>query len=454
MKTYRKRIAFCLSDQHTIPHGGLGQFAKSFVETFVPLGYKVDIITDKPTSNLAFKDYLEDIGASFYWSPTARSYSSHTKTFMFEDSYNFEKMSNFRDAMMHAFSKNLYDIIICNTLESFPAVYALNVHKSCQVIYYTHNESMVFLDDRNWKNEFTESFNEVFNVLMKVKGITVGTQTKRNLAELNVMQVTNSQYLPILMTEKTLLEPNLEKREGILWIGRWEPRKNPEEFIRVIKETGLPAKVITNSNGAKKFEQALKEINANYEIKIGVYGKEKADFIKSARVAYNPAIRESFGLAFYECIGHMPTVALEGMSWLNNFRKQDYFAFPKSAIVEKIKTLYNDYEDPNKWYEKDTLKHINNINKDGIKEWIKCFDSFEPVKSNSDRATINSYDEVKYIDYIQSLNRDSLCVEDIKSVLTNKHKYNIIYTDSNTYLSKNSNFVPVEKQSGLEGLFS
>jgi hypothetical protein len=30
MKTYKKRIAFCLSDQHSIPHGGLGQFAKSF----------------------------------------------------------------------------------------------------------------------------------------------------------------------------------------------------------------------------------------------------------------------------------------------------------------------------------------------------------------------------------------------------------------------------------------
>ena len=454
MKTYRKRIAFCLSDQHTIPHGGLGQFAKSFVETFTPLGYKVDIITDKPPTNLAFKEYLEEQGANFEWAPNPKSYSSHTKTFMFEDSYNFEKMTSFRDAMMHAFSRNLYDIIICNTLESFPAIYALNVHKSCQVIYYTHNESMVFLDDRNWKNEFTESFNEVFNVLMKVKGITVGTQTLRNLAELNVMQVTNPWYLPILMTEKTLLDPNLEKREGILWIGRWEPRKNPEEFIRVIKETGLPAKVITNSNGAKKFEQALKAIDANYEIKIGVYGKEKADFIKSARIAYNPAIRESFGLAFYECIGHMPTVALKDMSWLKNFQKEDYFAFSKSDMVNEIIKLYNDYENPSKWYEKGTLKYINTINEKGIKEWIKCFDSFEPVKSNSDRATINSHDEIRYIDYITSLNRDSLCVEDIKSVLTNKHKYNIIYTDNSTYLSKDPNFVPVETQSGLEGLFS
>ena len=59
MKTYHTRIAFCLSDQHTIPHGGLGQFAKSFIETFTPLGYKVDIITDKPTTNLDFKKYLE-----------------------------------------------------------------------------------------------------------------------------------------------------------------------------------------------------------------------------------------------------------------------------------------------------------------------------------------------------------------------------------------------------------
>ena len=144
MNTYKKRIAFCLSDQHTIPHGGLGQFAKSFIETFTPLGYKIDIITDKPTSNLAFKEYLESVGANFVWAPKPYSYSNHTKTFMFEDSYNFEKMASFRDAMMYALGRNLYDIIICNTLESFPGIYALNLHKTVQVIYYTHNESMVF----------------------------------------------------------------------------------------------------------------------------------------------------------------------------------------------------------------------------------------------------------------------------------------------------------------------
>ena len=192
MKTYKKRIAFCLSDQHTIPHGGLGQFAKSFIETFTPLGYKVDIISDKPTSNAEFKEYLETQGANFVYPLDVRPYSNHTKTFMFEDSYNFEKMSNFRDAMMRALNTNLYDIVICNTLESFPAIYALNIHKSIQVIYYTHNESMVFLNDRTWKNEFTESFNEMFNALMRVKGITIGTQTARNNNELFSQGIANS----------------------------------------------------------------------------------------------------------------------------------------------------------------------------------------------------------------------------------------------------------------------
>jgi hypothetical protein len=161
MRTYKKRIAFCLSDQHTIPHGGLGQFAKSFVENFTPLGYKIDIISDKPTTNTGFKEFLENKGARFLYPNYITPYTDHTKTFIFEDSYNIEKMINFRNSMLKALTENVYDIVICNTLESFPAVYCLNIHRYCQVIYYTHNESMVFLDDRSWRNEFTESFNEI-----------------------------------------------------------------------------------------------------------------------------------------------------------------------------------------------------------------------------------------------------------------------------------------------------
>ena len=454
MNLYNKRIAFCLSDQHTIPHGGLGQFAKSFIETFTPLGYKIDIILDKPVSNLEFKEYLESIGARFVCNDNPISYSRHSKIFMFDDSVNYEKVINFRESMMKALSENIYDIVICNTLESFPAVYALSIQRSVQVIYYTHNESMVFLNDRTWRNEFTESFNETFNSLMSVAGITIATQTTRNLIELYGKKLHNAKHLPIPMTEKSLLEPHYKKREGVLWIGRWEPRKNPEEFIRVIKETGLPAKVITNANGAKKFEAALKEINATYEIKAGVYGKEKVDFLTSARVAYNPAIRESFGLAFYECMGHMPTVALKGMSWLENFNSNYYYSADRKGISDLVTKLYNEFDTAEKWYQLMTVNGLVDENEKGIQAWLDCFNSFTPAESNSEKAKINEYDTIKYSEFISILNRKELSIDDVRSVLTNKYKYNIIYTDSNTYLSKDPNFKPQEEAQGLEALFA
>ena len=53
-----------------------------------------------------------------------------------------------------------------------------------------------------------------------------------------------------------------------------------------------------------------------------------------------------------------------------------------------------------------------------------------------------------------SLGRKDIAIDDIRSVLTNKTKFNIIYTDSNTYLSKDNNYIPQENESNLESLFA
>lgn len=453
MKTYKKRIAFLLSDQHIIPHGGLGQFAKSFAETFTPLGYKIDIITDKPTSNLEFKTLLENIGTGFVYPDSSMSYSDHAKTFMFEDSYNVEKILNFRNCMTKALKTNLYDIVICNTLESFPAVYCLNIQKYCQVIYYTHNESMVFLQDRIWKNEFTESFNEYFNCLLRAPNITIGTQTDRNQKEIGTaLTQTNIFTLPIPMTEPDLLNKHIKERSGVLWIGRWEPRKNPEAYVKMIKETKLPAKIITNKNGAVKFEKAMQEIAAEYEIQIGVTGKDKVDFLTSARVAFNPAIRESFGLAFFETMAHMPTVVIKGVSWLSNFDPKYYIAASKDKINDIIKNLYD--ADTLKWYDTGALDYVRQYHNTGIAKWISCFDGFVSQQSNSDRAKINEYDTLCYKQFMINLQRKDISIDDIRSVLTNKSKYYTIYTDDNTYLSKYGDYVPEETEVNLESLFA
>ena len=454
MKTYGKRIAFCISDQHLVPHGGIGQFAKGFTEMAKDLNWKVDLILDKASSN-DFGALVESLGANIITSDVPMSYKNHTGTFAFTDSINFEKMLNFRNAIMKAFNTNLYDMIVCNSLEAMPAALSFDLNKYIPVVFYTHEESMVFRDTRKFKGVFSESCNEFFNNLMNLENCYIGTQSDRNVNEISGNGGINVKKLPMPMSERGLLVENNGTREGILYIGRWEDRKNPEAFLKIIKETGLPAKIITNSNGKKKFEARLAELEiTNYEIKSGVVGDEKVDFIKSAKVHFNPSLRENYPFTFFECLGHMPCVVIDKSEWVTNFDKKYYIRKPVSEAGEAIKAVYG--MKPEKWYGNGALQYIKDLDSGTAKYWKDFVESYIPsVTSKSDSAKINEYSEIKYVDFVRILNRSFLAIDDVKSVLTNKSKYNIIYTDKDTYLAKDPNFVPSEKETdNLESLFA
>ena len=450
MKLYDKRIAFCISDQHLVAHGGIGQFAKGFTEMAKNLRWKVDIIMDKaPTGG--FSSIVEGFGASLVYPSNSNSYSEHTGTFAFSDSINFEKIINFRRALMIAFSKNFYDMVICNSMESMPAAFALDLGRNIPVVFYTHEESMVFRDTRKFKGVFTESCNEFFNRLMTVDHAFVGTQSPRNVEELKSNGCNHATLLPMPMSERELLEPYKGEKSGVLYIGRWEERKNPEAFLKVIKETGLPAKIITNSNGKKKFEARLAELGiTNFEMKAGIVGKEKVDFIRSSKVHFNPSLRENYPFTFFECLGHMPCVVLDKSEWVTNFSKELYTRVSIDKAGEAIKALYNSNAGG-------ALEYVKELDINTAEKWVDFLDNYKSSSiSNSDAAKINEYTTVKYLDFIKDLNRKNLAIEDIKSVLTNKHKYNIIYTDEHTYLSKEKHFVPREENTkgSLEDLFA
>jgi hypothetical protein len=82
----------------------------------------------------------------------------------------------------------------------------------------------------------------------------------------------------------------------------------------------------------------------------------------------------------------------------------------------------------------------------------ECFNNFTPKQSNSNTAKILDFGTVKYREFIEVLGRNLICIDDARSVLTNQHKYRIIYTDKDTYLTKDPSFEPIEEEVGL-GLF-
>jgi glycosyltransferase involved in cell wall biosynthesis len=450
MRIYNKRIAFMISDQHFIPHGGIGSFAKGFTEMCGRIGWKVDIILDKAPNNDKFKELIESLGANTIWPLEPLRYTNHVATFAFSDTINFEKIINFRTALLEAFEENIYDMIVCNTQEAMTAAYAMTVNKYIPVVFYTHLHSMIFRDSQG-SDVFLDSYHNFYNKHMEFTDIIIGTQSQKNIDELTKFGASNCQLLRMPMSERGLLERYTGKREGVLFIGRWEEGKNPEAYIRVMKESGLPCRVMTNESGRKKFEKAFAEAGiTDYTIKAGITGQEKVDFITQSDTFFMPSLRENYPFAFLECLGHMPCVVLDTQDWSDNFDGQYFHKVNIKNASELIKTIYGNDQLST------ALDYVKKLDDEVAQGWIKFVYDFNSKRSNTNSAKINSYDTVKYRDYIKDLQRKHLAREDFESVLSNKKKFNaIVYTDNDTYLSKDPQFVPTEEETStslFEGL--
>ena len=445
MRTYDKRIGFLVSYQTLIPHGGIGQFTKSFCELMDQHNIKVDIITDKEPHDTEF---VKSIKANVIAPLESLKYTDHSNIFMYGDTFCYERMANFRTAIVEALEHNLYDVLICNTYETVQVASTMGLEDCIQIIAYTHLESQIFNDT---KNPFLNNTNVMMRQQLSTTNIDIGTQSKFNQVHLDE----SSYHLPIPITEKGLLEEHHKPREGILFVGRWEEGKNPELFLDLIEQTQLPAKVMTSANGAKKFEDRLKKIGVSYEIRVGIIGQEKVNFMTSARIAFNPSIVESYGMAFYEQHIQMPTLVLEHQRWTNNFNKDFFYTCTKKDMASKAKELYDIFEKAERWYNLGSLEHAQEQEATVFHKWNNCFNDFEPKKSNSNTAKICNETTTKHVDFIGDLNRSIICIDDVRSVLTNKHKFRVIYTDDDTYLTKDPSFEPIEEAEGLslfEGL--
>ena len=445
MKTYDKRIGFLVSYQTLIPHGGIGQFTKSFCELMDQHNIKVDIITDKEPQDTEF---VKSIKANVIAPLESLKYTDHSNIFMYGDTFCYERMANFRTAIVEALEHNLYDALICNTYETVQVASTMGLEDVIQIIAYTHLESQIFNDT---KNPFLYNTNVAMRHQLSLTNIDVGTQSKFNQLHLDE----SSYHLPIPITERDLLTEYTGEREGILFVGRWEEGKNPELFIDLIEHTKLPAKVMTSPNGVKKFEDKLSKLGVKYDVRASIVGQEKVDFIKSSRIAFNPSTVESYGMAFYEQHIQLPTLVLENQRWTKNFNSNYFYTCTKKDMATKAKELYDVFEKAERWYNLGSLQHAQDQEAGVFHKWMECFRNFQPKQSNSNTAKICNENTIKHVDFISDLNRSIICIDDVRSVLTNRHKFRVIYTDDNTYLTKDPSFEPIEEVEGLslfEGL--
>mgnify|MGYP003334323505 CR=1 FL=1 len=141
----------------------------------------------------------------------------------------------------------------------------------------------------------------------------------------------------------------ISNKDGILFIGRHEDRKNQGEYIKVLKAikdkygVEVKANVMTRSAHVKKFEADFAAIgHTNYEIVSDVVGEEKAKIIQKSKVAFMPYKNESFGIAVLEALRYMPTVVLDKYDWHYNFKSfSNYIVANSKDVADIIWSAYN-----------------------------------------------------------------------------------------------------------------
>ncbi len=227
-------------------------------------------------------------------------------------------------------------MIVCNNPESAVAAYSLSLAQHVAVIFYTHIEVLF-----GNSSTFSKAYTHQVKAMCGWPDLSIGTQS-----EFNTTLIDRALFLPMPVPEQALLKLSKGKKSGVLFTGRFEKRKNPELFLRVVAKAGLPAKILTGGKDAHgKWERALKEYGIKkYEIKVGIIGKQKVDFIKSAKVAFHPSMLESFGLSAFETLHACPTLLLEEYRWTKAFKGLACYATKKTAAAS-LKELYKSNHD-------------------------------------------------------------------------------------------------------------
>lgn len=348
-----KRIAFLINRMNFRASSGHGIFMKGAVETLLKHGHFIDIVCDgEPEEN-----FLSEHSINVY-SPNVKDrlgYTKHNYLFQFEDSFNYEKAINFRAALTKALSNHLYDLIICNDLESAFVCYQMGLSDLMKVTSYAHECASINPELKS--GVFKPVYYNLIEKQMTWPELTTLVQTSQNKEKLETVIGSDHNLRVQLYPLTDSQNLHISDREGILYIGRHEDRKNPSEFIKLLADikskysVEVKANVLTRSAHVQKFEADFQSIgHTNYEIKSDVVGEEKARIIQSSKVAFMPYKNESFGIAVLEALRFMPTIVLKKFDWHYNFRSfSNYIVADSKEVTDVVWNAYNSFEiDENK----------------------------------------------------------------------------------------------------------
>jgi len=250
-----------------------------------------------------------------------------------------EEAVRLRSSLVKALKNHTYDAIILNTVDTLFAAISIGLHNELDNLYYTtHSEDDIGLGNRKY-------FTPITHALLRATNLKILCQSERTRREF----LKASQYDPNLVyfmpyhigQPEFQLFKQVDSKKGVLYIGPYEDRKDPETYIQALKASGLPALCITPSEtSARKFKQRFLTEGIEHEIHVALTGKHKVEVMQRAAVALIPSREETFCFTAYEAAHCCPTIVPLERDWTEAHALWCY-RVPLRDISTKLKELYN-----------------------------------------------------------------------------------------------------------------
>jgi glycosyltransferase involved in cell wall biosynthesis len=420
LKTYTKRIALLCDTNIMIQTGGVYHFIRAYLKMAITQNWKVDvIINERIESKEHLYAELMALNARLLW-PKYPHTDHISKYNSFRFALNSSTISNLQMAFLEALQSNIYDY--CIPLPETAVIASLLNYAHIPTVFYTH-----------WGESVTGNFTNNFSILDDLsKQCIVATQSAANQAILKTRNI-DSMLLPLPFPDPEIFLPQHPKeRDGILWVGRFEDRKQPHLFIEAIKKLAVKAIVITSPTSKQKLIKIFKsEGITNYEIHDYVTGNLKRDIFEKARILFMPSMDESFGYVFAEGMALTNAVAFD-YRWSKSFDNQYCHIIAKDdKWIDYLQQLYNFNLPP----PEGSNDYVRIMHEDAVSRW--CALTPTTTLNTNTKNFIDTHRNFWMKDLNVLIKRPLLSIDEI-SVLIKSNlagKIERTYTDENTWIT-------------------
>ena len=445
MKTYSRRIAILWTAYSLKDNNGVYHFTRSFLKIAQQQNWKVDILFDRRSNIKGKNSYgeLTSLGARLLF-PENPIEDTIQKYYSFTSGVSAIELANLQMCLLESLQTNLYDLVICEPMfaSMIPQLSSINI----PTMWYTHPPGSITGDyDDGHSNE------KLFNYLDSIsKNCTVGTQTEHNCTVLKNRGV-NAKVLPLPFPDLEIFNAVTLPKNGILFCGTTEDRKQFKKYFDLIVETKLPAKIMTSEKSGTKMSVMFADAGiTDVDIRTHILGKDKRDFFASSKIFFTPSYSESFGYAFAEAISHTHAVAFD-YEWTSNFDKSFCHIIPQKDYINYIAKLYNS----NVPVPKGAMDYVQSMHKNAEQAWADYINTSPENKKKFYKSFVEKNQNFWIKDLPKLIGRPALTLDEINPLLDRKTygALNVTYTDTDTWASIDGTDPAAEVSDSFNNLF-